>query len=182
MKKICEEKLIILRDAVPSDLNHYLSWMKKGEWREYDAPWELKSQDISDLKIKELFEKLFLGKKEKPRKRAIISTKKGRPLGWVTRYSHERFDNVWLVGIDICEDDFIGKGVGSEALKLWIDYLFINSCVHRVELNTHSFNIRMIRVAEKVGFEYEGKDRGIVRWKDKWIDRLKFGLLRREWK
>ncbi len=31
---------VILRDACSSDISFYKKWMQKGEWKEFDAPWE----------------------------------------------------------------------------------------------------------------------------------------------
>jgi ribosomal-protein-alanine N-acetyltransferase len=39
----------------------------------------------------------------------------------------------------------------------------------------------MIRVAEKVGFVYEGRQREMQFWQDEWLDLLHFGILREEW-
>jgi RimJ/RimL family protein N-acetyltransferase len=63
---------------------------------------------------------------------------------------------VVYAGIDICEDDAMGHGLGSEALKLWVDYLFTNSNLHNVALETWLFNSRIMHVAEKLGFVLMG--------------------------
>ena len=87
----------------------------------------------------------------------------------------------WFVGIDICEDKYLNKGMGTEALELWIQYLFSNSNIHRLSLDTWSFNKRMMHVAEKAGFIFEGKQREFIKWKEEWIDAVHYGMLRREW-
>ena len=179
---VIEGKKVVLRDAVKSDTDVYIKWMKSGEWRDYDAPWETKKMDVTDGKIAESFKKLYLEDKQEPRKRSIISKKDGLPLGWVNRYKDNDFERAWLIGIDICEDSFLGKGIGTEVLQLWLSYLFSNSNVHRIGLHTYSFNERMIKVAKKIGLKEEGKDREIIEWKGEWIDRLRFGMLRQEWK
>jgi RimJ/RimL family protein N-acetyltransferase len=112
---------------------------------------------------------------------AIIVTHPDKPIGWVSRYGQERFSDVWHVGIDICEDDHLNRGIGTEALKLWVDYLFRDSTTHKIGLETWSFNKRMIRVAEKAGFVYEGVEREMVQWQGKWLDLIHFGVLRQEW-
>jgi RimJ/RimL family protein N-acetyltransferase len=88
---------------------------------------------------------------------------------------------VWYVGIDICEDDDLGRGFGTEAFGLWIDYLFLHSEVHRLGLDTWSFNPRMKRVAEKLGLVYEGAERELREWQGQRLDLVHYGLLRREW-
>jgi RimJ/RimL family protein N-acetyltransferase len=103
------------------------------------------------------------------------------PLGWVSRYANDRFPNVWFVGINICEDAVLNRGLGTEALALWVDYLFANSSIHRLGLDTWSFNLRMMRVAEKVGFVYEGAQREMIEWQGRWLDWVHYGLLRPAW-
>ena len=105
----------------------------------------------------------------------------GTALGKVNRYSRGSQKHEWCVGIDICEDDYLNRGLGTEALRLWIDYLFANSEIHRLALETWSFNPRMTRVAEKVGFHFEGRLREAQEWQGEWLDKLQFGMLRSEW-
>lgn len=170
---------VCLRDARLSDSEIYLKWMQEGEWREFDAPWERK--DLDEGKIKNRFKQLYLGEKTEPRKRAIICLPERKPIGWVNRYFEEEKDEKFFLGIDICEDDHLNRGVGTEALSLWIDYLFDNSEVRRLRLNTYSFNDRMKRVAEKLDFMKENTDKKAVCWQGKWIDRERYVLPRREW-
>ena len=76
---------------------------------------------------------------------------------------------------------YLNQGVGTEALGLWVDYLFSISDVHRIGLDTWSFSERMMRVAEKLGFVREGAERELVQWQGEWLDLVHFGMLRREW-
>jgi RimJ/RimL family protein N-acetyltransferase len=112
----------------------------------------------------------------------VIALLDERPIGWVNRYGEKRFPDTWMVGIDICEDDYLEKGLGTEALRLWVDYLFANSTVHRIGLDTWSFNPRMMRVAEKLGFALEGAQREVLQWQGEWLDFVHYGMLRKEWK
>jgi RimJ/RimL family protein N-acetyltransferase len=175
---------VILRDRLPSDVGRYIHWQTHGEWREYDAPWEGVRTSMTEEK-KEKFRKRFLEQCEQemstPRRRATVVTREGKPLGWVNRYVNERFPDAWFVGIDICEDEYLNKGVGTETLEIWIAYLFSNSDIHRIGLDTWSLNERMIRVAEKLGFTFEGAERELIEWQGEWLDRVHFGMLRREW-
>lgn len=51
----------------------------------------------------------------------------------------------WLeTGIVIYDHDFWSGGYGSEAYKLWIDFLFESTGLHRLGMSTWSRNIRMI--------------------------------------
>lgn len=173
---------VILRDAFPADIERYIDWMKHGEWQQYDAPWETARLPHDEHDIRKMFSEKFMRNLSSPRSRAIICTNENRPVGWVNRYVEQRFPDAWFVGIDICDDDYLNKGIGTEALKLWVNYLFAHSDVHRIGLATYSFNKRMIRVAEKLNFTHEGTDREIIKWQGEWVHRLHFGILRKEWK
>lgn len=181
---IASGKRVILRDRLPSDVESYLRWQTHGEWRLYDAPWE--NEDVPrTVEEEESFRERFLDKCQRelsvPRRRATIITLEGEPLGWVNRYGDRDF-RAYRVGIDICEDAYLDQGIGTEALRLWVDYLFANSDVHRVGLDTWSFNGRMMRVAEKAGFVREGAERELMLWQGERLDLVHFGMLRREWK
>ena len=182
---ITSGRRVILRDRLPSDVESYLRWQTHGEWRLYDAPWENEHVPTT-AEEEEAFCVRFLEKCRQehsvPRKWAMIATLEGEPLGWVSRYGDKRFTEAYRIGIDICEDAYLDQGIGTEALRLWVDYLFANSDVHRIGLDTWSFNGRMMRVAEKLGFVREGAERELIRWQGKWLDLVHFGMLRREWK
>jgi RimJ/RimL family protein N-acetyltransferase len=172
---------VILRDGIDSDVDDYVQWMKRGEWIQFDAPWEAVWQSMTDEELRKSFSERFLCDLPMPRKRAVISTREQRALGWVNRYGEKKYPSTWYIGIDICDDDYLNRGYGTEAVGLWIDYLFSNSNVHRISFDTYSFNPRMIRVGGKLGFVHEGTDREVVYWKENWLDRLHFGMLRKEW-
>jgi len=53
-----------------------------------------------------------------------------------------------------------GHGVGTEALSLLTEYLFVEEVAHRVQLSTDVDNVAMRRSAEKAGYTFEGVLRG----------------------
>jgi RimJ/RimL family protein N-acetyltransferase len=112
---------------------------------------------------------------------AIIAMKDKRPLGWVNRYSEPHSPDTVMVGINICEDDALNRGFGTEALGLWIGHLFSDSGVHRLGFDTWSFNPRAMHVAERVGFVHEGTQREVLQWEGQWLHLVHFGMLRTEW-
>jgi len=177
--------LVFLRDPIPSDADHYLRWQTSGEWSRYDAPWEERRSSMMTPEEEEAYRERFRAFCQEepglPRKRASIVAIEGKPMGWVTRYAKEDYPDVWYIGIDIYDDGCLNRGFGTEALGLWIDYLFSHSEVHRLGLETWSFNPRMMRVAEKVGLVYEGAEREVREWQGQRLDAVLYGLLRREW-
>ena len=178
---IASGKKTILRDGLLSDIDDYVHWMKRGEWMQFDAPWENDPLSMTDAEIRTKFAERFLHEPSIPRRIAMIASKEKKAMGWVNRYGDRKFPSAWLIGIDICEDDYLNQGFGTEVFGLWVDYLFSKSDVHRIGFDTYSFNPRMIRVGEKLGFIHEGTDREVVYWQGVWVDRLHFGILRKEW-
>ena len=86
----------------------------------------------------------------------------GRHIGWVSSYpideNYEWLDEVKdgqtvhrAVGIDICESDVWGQGIGTNALRAFVNYYF-DSGLDALYTQTWSGNTRMIRCAEKLGF------------------------------
>ncbi len=182
---IASSDLVNLRGWLANDVDHYVRWLTQGEWLLLDAPWEggktsMTTEDES--RARERFvQQLNGGDESWANRRAVIATPDNTPLCWVNRYGEKENPHVWFVGIDICEDAYLNRGLGTEALRLWIDHLFATSDVHKLGLETWSFNPRMIRVAEKAGFVYEGRQREVRKWQGEWLDLVLFGILREEW-
>ena len=182
---IARGEQVVLRGWLASDCDHFVRWLAHGEWRLLDAPWygyRTTTTAEDEKRDREWFMKQLKGGDESwCGKRAVIGTPDGTPLGWVNRYGEQKNPHICFVGIDICQDAFLNRGLGTEALKLWVDHLFAVLDVHKLCLDTWSFNSRMIRVAEKVGFVYEGRQREMRFWQGEWLDLVHFGMLREEW-
>ncbi|GIO25148.1 GNAT family N-acetyltransferase [Oceanobacillus sp. J11TS1] len=105
----------------------------------------------------------------------------GNVQGTVSYY-WEHQPSQWLeIGIVLHEADSWGKGVGTRALKLWINHLFNQLPLVRVGLTTWSGNQRMIRVAEKLGMQMEARIRKVRYYNGEYYDSIRMGLLREEW-
>ena len=79
---------------------------------------------------------------------------------------------VWLAG-----PEAYGKGYGTEATRLVLDYALDVAGLHRVSLGVLDFNPRARRVYEKCGFQLEGRLREAVRWDGEWHDELVMSVL-----
>jgi RimJ/RimL family protein N-acetyltransferase len=176
---------VVLRKYLASDIDTYVRWISQGEWRYFNAPWcgyRTETTPEQEIKDREWFMKELNGDSESYlNRRAVITILDGIPIGDVSRYSDKQNPYYWCVGIGICEDDYLNQGLGTEALRLWIDYLFTISNIHKFCLETWSFNPRMMRSAEKAGFILEGRQREMRLWQDEWLDFMLFGIVREEW-
>lgn len=159
-----EFKDIILRDMIESDIEDYVRWFTiQQEWENWDAPWEKEDtcQESERKKWTEYYESVKARLDDTRRLKFEIEWN-NRHVGWVSSY-HIDENYEWVkkikdgqisylaVGIDICEPDVYGKGIGTNALRVFINYHFENG-EKELYTQTWSGNIRMIRLAEKLGF------------------------------
>ena len=62
-------------------------------------------------------------------------------------------------GIEIGEADYRGRGYGTEATRLMLDYAFTALGLHNVALETWEYNLAARRAYEKAGFRETGRRR-----------------------
>lgn len=86
-----------------------------------------------------------------------------------------------MLGILIGERDYWGKGYGTDAVRLMLQFAFCELNLRRVTLGVNGDNTRAQRAYEKVGFRKEGTMRGEVLREGKRIDSYFMGILREEW-
>lgn len=175
---------VILRDPLPDDLEALLHMRSQGEWLLFDAPWNNHPGPL-DPADEDQFRSQFLlnctQARSIPRQFALIAAPSGAPFGIVSRSPDAYDPNGYMVGIDIFEDGCLNQGLGSEALRLWVGYLFSHSAVQVVELETWSFNPRMRRVAHNLGFLCVHIQPHARQWQDAWHDLLRYRLRRGDW-
>jgi putative hydrolase of HD superfamily len=86
------------------------------------------------------------------------------------------------VGIVIFNENYWGNGIGYKALKLWIDEIFTeNPKLIRLGLSTWSGNLRMMRLAEKLGLKKEAVYRKARIVDNQYYDSVSYGILKEEW-
>ncbi|HEY7454146.1 MAG TPA: GNAT family protein [Thermoleophilaceae bacterium] len=69
---------------------------------------------------------------------------------------------VFELGIDVFDPAERGRGLGSAAVVELTRHLFLEEAAHRVQLSTDVANAPMRRVAERLGFGFEGVMRGFM--------------------
>jgi RimJ/RimL family protein N-acetyltransferase len=74
-----------------------------------------------------------------------------------------------------------GRGLGTEAIRLFLGYGFEHLGLHRISLDVLNFNPRAKRVYDKLGFVTEGVLREEHRWGEEWIDVTVMSILASEW-
>jgi len=75
-----------------------------------------------------------------------------------------------------------GKGYGTEAAQLMIDYLFLAKDIVRIQAVVNVSNKASQRVLEKAGLKMEGTVRRLLFVRGVWSDYYLLSILREEWK
>ncbi|MGP4077600.1 GNAT family N-acetyltransferase [Halobacillus sp. K22] len=88
--------------------------------------------------------------------------------------------NAWLT-IGIGDPDMYGKGYGTEAMELLIQFAFHELNLHRLQLTVFEYNTAARRLYEKLGFVHEGSHREFILRDGRAYDMLLYGLLRKDW-
>ncbi|MBU9722799.1 MULTISPECIES: GNAT family N-acetyltransferase [Bacillaceae] len=112
---------------------------------------------------------------------SLVIKCEGRAIGYVGAYWVDKNTNWLETGIVIYDSNYWNGGYGSEAYKLWINYLFTNTNLHRLGMSTWSGNLRMMKVASKLGMKEEARIRDARIVNGEYFDAIKMGILRNEW-
>ncbi|WP_339114693.1 GNAT family protein [Thioclava sp. GXIMD2076] len=76
----------------------------------------------------------------------------------------------------------MGRGIGRQALRLFLDHAFGTQGLHRIDLRVLLFNTRAIRCYEACGFRYEGTERESALIDGQWHDDHIMALLEQEYR
>ena len=110
------------------------------------------------------------------------------PSAWVIEHDGKFIGEVRLDGIDehdkraslaigIYDPKLLGIGLGSEAIRLCLNYAFDVINLHRISARVLASNERAIRCYQKCGFVEEGREREAALINGNWQDDLIMGVL-----
>ncbi len=85
------------------------------------------------------------------------------------------------IRIAMFDESGVGRGYGTEAMRLMVNYGFTQMNLHRISLGVYAFNPRAIRAYEKVGFKREGVLRDDLFWGGEYVDSIVMSILAHEW-
>jgi len=86
------------------------------------------------------------------------------------------------VGAFMIHPKYHGKGIGTEAMELILEYSFDNLNLHRIEGGYIESNTASKAVQEKFGFKKEGRERDAVFRNGEYKDIIRMSLLEDEWR
>lgn len=156
---------------------NYLRWL-----RDYQVMKTINRLDylrpVSDAEVEEYCRSVMTSKNEvflavlAADTRAFIGTVRAHQINW--------FSRVTDVGILIGDRSYWGKGIGTNALALFCDYLFNRLSMRRLTCGMMANNQGMVRVFEKLGFQREGLLRGQNLFENSYVDHILMGCMREE--
>jgi RimJ/RimL family protein N-acetyltransferase len=165
---------VILRPVVEDDLSvlerfltdpeatgpfQWLGWSDPGRWRRRWAQDGLLSDDGGQLMV-------------------VTGTDRLGFVAW-RKVVTSRSSYCWNIGAQLLPDSR-GHGVGTQAQRLLVRYLFAHTPVVRLEADTETENIAEQRALEKSGFAREGVLRSNVFRDGQWRDIVRYSVLRDE--
>ncbi len=184
---IGESRGIRIRHIEVSDLAALTRWWQPGQdWHLWDGPYYPKATsaevDASMARLRATIEDGSL-RASAPVRRAVVVTADAPDVvvGSVS-WHWEAEESDWRrMGVTVYDPAVRGRGVGTEALRIWTDYLFAASDVVRLDYSTWSGNTRMLGVGHRLGFTEEARFRDAREVRGERHDSVVMGVLRREW-
>lgn len=116
---------------------------------------------------------------EPPNAFAICETESGPALGWVSLYafSHGNAGAGYILG-----EAARGKGYAREAMTALLDHAFGERRLHRIYLDIDPENSASIRLAQSMGFRWEGHFKESFFRDGVYFDSVFYAMLAREWR
>ncbi|KAH6658254.1 GNAT family acetyltransferase [Truncatella angustata] len=109
---------------------------------------------------------------------------KPTPIGVVALKAHNKgaeHHRVSYISIDILRPHR-GNGYGAEAIEWSLGYGFQMAGLHRIGIETFTFNTGAMRLYSKLGFVLEGRKREEIWFNGEWHDYVTYGVLEGEWR
>ncbi|HEU4963949.1 MAG TPA: GNAT family protein [Bacilli bacterium] len=174
---------VILRDLTEQDvevLYHRTYEAEDREYQKWNGPYFTIEPKTREAFREQLQPRLDAVGTEETR-RALVIEADGKLIGQVSWYWVSEVTNWMEAGIVIMDSRYWSGGYGTEAFRMWVDYLFAHMDIVRLGLATWSGNERMIGLARKLGMIEEARIRKARIVDGEYYDSVKMGILREEW-
>ncbi len=112
---------------------------------------------------------------------AIIDRHNNRHIGNISLQQIDKRNKKAEFAILLGEKEYWGKGYAFEAAKVLLHHGFNTLNLHRIYCGTSAQNIAMQKLALKLGFTQEGRNREAFYKSGRFYDTIHYGLLDREY-
>ncbi len=180
---------IILRDYQISDVEDEIRWTNVDTaWFYVDTPW-MKMEPVDPDELRADMIDIMSGMPENAIRLRFEIEVDERHIGVVSSYyldgnfertpwesidqskNAEENNSIRALGIEICEMDYWGRGIGTKALRAFMEY-YRSLGERRFLLETWSGNARMLGCAGKLGFKEVKRQKGVYVVEGKEYDAL----------
>lgn len=150
--RIAGRKVTLRDEPRDGDDEDMFQWLNMQEWAYYDHP-DRPFEPVTREVFEEKLEQRESGGTGKVWQKLQIDAAGGKHIGWINCYEYDPAVGSTRVGLCLADEVNWGRGLGTEALRLLLGYLFVDRGLHEAWMNTWTGNVRMIGAALKVGFE-----------------------------
>ncbi len=169
---------IVLRDYQISDVEDEVRWTNVDTaWFYADTPW-MKMEPVDPDELRADMIDIMSGMSENAIRLRFEIEVDERHIGMVSSYyldenfertpwesidqskNAEENNSIRALGIEICEMDYWGRGIGTKALRAFMEY-YRSLGERRFLLETWSGNARMLGCAGKLGFKEVKRQKGV---------------------
>jgi RimJ/RimL family protein N-acetyltransferase len=163
-----------IRPMSEADLELFYTWMSEQECMGdfMDADMHYKDSFIESFKKQFNDSTIFYG---------IIEDKNCKPLGVINHRAIRQGSGGTEIGMMIAEPECRSKGIGQEALSMFVNYIFKTKPFFRIQYHTRVDNISMKTIGEKIGFTVEGILRNYSYNQGAYRDHYIIAITREDW-
>ena len=162
---------------VENDIERYHSWRNDLDVMKTTSP----SLDLYSIDETRDFVKNVIINSNSSKSYIIEDIENNIPIGIMSLVKIDSKNRNAECIIDIGDKGYWGKGYGTEALNILLEYAFLELNLHRISLRVFSFNDKAIRLYDKLGFYKEGIMRESIYRNGKWHDIIIMGILKSEY-
>lgn len=143
--------LVALRPVAIADSHLLYSWICNQDLQRFSSPFKYVTYEQHETwlqrRISGFAESPFL---------LITEVSSLDAIGYCQLFDISHIDQSCELQIKICLQTHLGKGYGSCALKLLLEYAFFHLNLNRVQLRVLVDNVRAVAAYKKCGFKEEG--------------------------
>lgn len=147
--EVIPSEIVTLREVRESDLQVIFEWLNDYELR-------ISSSMYRPVSWPEHV-KWITNRLENGSETFFVISLEERPIGVINLSSHDSQNRSADFSIRIGESTDQGRGFGTQAIKLLIDFCWKDINLHRLSLTVFSDNSRAISSYKKAGFVFEGE-------------------------
>ncbi len=173
-KKLIGER-IYLSPRTIEDIDKYTEWMNDFETTDYTG----RSNSIMSKEAEKSYLEEHINDEATF---AIIEMKEDKLIGTVDLHQIDHTKRIATLGIMIGDKNYRGKGYGTEAVRLILDYGFNYLNLNNIKLDLMEFNERALLCYKKCGFKEYGRRRKCNFINGKYYDTIEMDILAEEFK